>query len=384
LREAGLCSARTPAVLACAAGVHSRGGGHACLRNSGAPRAGASGKFAQMVVRTAAASALAGCVAPQQLLHVARDVAPGQRQAAQRRAEHVALDDRRAAGAAVAGIDHRARQRRRALLRAPPAHVAPGPAATSHCGGNGLYPGNDGPNAGAERRDAAEPARCSRGCGARRRRRACRPKAAYSANTACTPMCRPGTEKPSKRTSAAASRASGVLSAGSVRMMLCASLSARRCLARAPSWLLPAAHGQHVYGHGAVMCSTACYWHACRLPGGEPSDSVAAAAQGQQHARAWRPSCCSVARSCAQQPSLSISTPASGAGMGAHWKKHCCQKRSIMSHESTCGQGMQGWTSVRAARQSAPSSGTALTTPCFMGWCRLQEGTALRAASPVL
>lgn len=48
--------------------------------------------------------------APEQLLHVARDVAPGHRQAAQRAAQHVAVHDRHAAGAAVARVHHRARQ----------------------------------------------------------------------------------------------------------------------------------------------------------------------------------------------------------------------------------------------------------------------------------
>ena len=68
--------------------------------------------------------------------------------------------------------------------------------------------------------------------------RACWPKAAYKANTACEPMCSPGTQKLSKSTSAAASRASGVLSAGSVSTTLCASLSTRRYLQRGSAKLM--------------------------------------------------------------------------------------------------------------------------------------------------
>ena len=48
---------------------------------------------------------------------MARDVAPGQRQAAKACAQHKAVHDRDAAGAPVARVHHRARQR-------PPARLA--------------------------------------------------------------------------------------------------------------------------------------------------------------------------------------------------------------------------------------------------------------------
>ena len=59
--------------------------------------------------------------APKQLLHIARDVASRDWQAAQRAAQHVAVHDRDAAGAAVTRVHHRARQRPAPLLSVGPA-----------------------------------------------------------------------------------------------------------------------------------------------------------------------------------------------------------------------------------------------------------------------